>query len=82
MSEKGRTFNDPRPYLVRIKRGFLAAVEGGQEAEITDEPTIKQIEDLLEERRKAGQELSKLIVARGVTHAGVQNATKTLGAGD
>ena len=74
--------NDPRPYLVKIKNGYLAAAEGGKETAITDAATVKKIKKLLEQRRKAGKELSKLIIARGVTLGGINNATKTLGAGD
>ena len=74
--------NDPRPYLVRIKKGFVAVREGGTDKEITDKATVKKINDLLKQRRAAGKELTELIASKGVIIASVHQATRTLGAGD
>ena len=74
--------NDPRPYLVRIKKGFIAVHEGTTDKEITDKATVKKINELLKQRRKAGQDLSKLVAQTGGIIASVHHATRTLGAGD
>lgn len=68
-------------HIVKTKRGFLAVVEGGHAKEITSKAAIAEIKRLINIRRKAGKELSKLIRDKGCITASVNFATRTRGAG-
>lgn len=80
--KKVRRARDPRPYLIRTNKGFAAVLEGVTLKEITDKVGKDKIQEQLDKRRTAGETLTKLVQAHGVTIASVHNATKTLGAGD
>ncbi len=72
----------PRAYLAKIKGGgYLAVIEGGGEAKITAEKDIGRIEELLEVRQNAAEELGKIIDDKAITTASIHRV-KILGEGD
>jgi hypothetical protein len=73
---------DAQFYLFKTKDGYEAVGDKGAEIQITDDATVNKIKTLVEKRKKAGEDLTELIVSRGVTAASINNATHTLGAGE
>ena len=72
--------SEPKAYLAKIKRGYLAVVEGVGEAEITG-ADLGRIEELLEVRKNAAEQLGKIIQDKGISTASIHNV-KVLGEGD
>jgi hypothetical protein len=66
-------------HIIKTKKGYLAAIEGGDKKELTDKESVAEIKRLLGIRKKAGIELSKLIRDRGLTTCNAFQATRTLG---